>query len=392
MKVLYLNHTGQVSGAERSLLDLLEGVPRDVPAGVACPPGPLASAVRRLGLPVASVDGTVGSFRLHAWHTPRAAVDVVRSAFVVRRLAQRSGANLVHANSVRAGLIATLARRLGGPPVVVHVRDCLPPGGASHLARRLLGRGAAMILANSRYTAARFADGAPLANVRTVYNPVDLARFDPDRIARATARANLGLGEDDGPVLGVIAQLTPWKGQDDAIRILARVRATRPGARLLLVGEAKFTSAATRYDNVAYERTLNDLARELGVADAVASLGERADVPEILRALDVLLVPSWEEPFGRVVIEAMAMGTPVVATNVGGPAEIITSGEDGFVLPPRQPDRWAETVARLTALPVRTAELASRAQRRARTHFGRDVHVAAVLDAYRDTERRVRAA
>src|SRR5204863_500605 len=82
-----------------------------------------------------------------------------------------------------------------------------------------------------------------------------------------------------------------------------------------------------------------------------AFMGERGDLAPILRAMDVVLVPSWEEPFGVAVIEAMAMGVPVLATNVGGPAEIVRSGQEGVTLPPRQPERWAQVLDELLSCP-----------------------------------------
>src|SRR5207248_3224481 len=109
---------------------------------------------------------------------------------------------------------------------------------------------------------------------------------------------------------------------------------------LLLIGEARFTSGATRYDNTAYVQNLHELTDALDLGQAVRFVGHRNDVPEVLAALDIALLPSWEEPFGRVVVEAMAAGTPVVATAVGGPTEIIEEGINGLLVPPREPELW----------------------------------------------------
>ena len=87
--------------------------------------------------------------------------------------------------------------------------------------------------------------------MEVIDNPIDLARFDPSRLDRLSAREQLGVG--DGPLLGVVGQITPWKGQEDAIRALPLIRRVHPDAQLLVVGEAKFVAAATRFDNRAYE-------------------------------------------------------------------------------------------------------------------------------------------
>jgi D-inositol-3-phosphate glycosyltransferase len=201
------------------------------------------------------------------------------------------------------------------------------------------------VVAISRHVAVNFA-GAGWASrgVRVVDNAVDLERFDPARVDRAAARAAVGIHTGEEPVIGVIAQLTPWKGQDLAIRVLAALRARTPSAVLLLTGQAKFVTAATRFDNRAFERLLHELTRDLGVVSQVRFLGERDDPEQVLRATDVLLVPSIEEPFGRTIIEAMAMEVPVVATRAGGAPEILRAGIDGLLVDSREPEEWARAV------------------------------------------------
>jgi glycosyltransferase involved in cell wall biosynthesis len=207
-------------------------------------------------------------------------------------------------------------------------------------------------------------------------NPIDPQRFDPARHEYSEARQQLGL--DGGPMLGVVAQITPWKGQDHAIRVLKRFHRVDPTAKLLLVGETKFLGAATRFDNQAYERALHEAVDELGLQDSVVFLGHHDDVERIIGALDVLLVPSTEEPLGRTVVEAMAMGVPVVATDRGGPAEVIRDGRDGVVLPPDDVGAWAEAAVELSRR-GRSLESREYAQRR----FSPDRHAEQVVALYR---------
>ncbi len=381
MRVLYLNHTAEMGGGERSLLNLLAVLPSALSPTVACPGnGPLASALLDLHVPVTSMPAINGSLRLHPLHSARALVAIAHAALAVQQIARRTGASLVHANSTRAGLAAVLAARYGGPPAIVHVRDCLPTTRAAMTVRRILGEGAAMIFANSRYTAANFTAAGCSAPVVVVHNPVDLSRFDPDRIRRSEVRDKLGLNRST-TLMGVVAQITPWKGQEDAIRALAVLRSRRP-AELLLVGEAKFRGGQSRYDTDGYQSLLRRIAQDLGLADAVHFLGERRDIPEILRALDLLLVPSWEEPFGNVAVEAMAMETPVVASDVGGLAEIVRDRVDGLLLPPRQPERWAEAIDWLIARPGLRAKMGRSGRRRAESDFGRKLYIDTVIAGY----------
>jgi glycosyltransferase involved in cell wall biosynthesis len=387
LRVLYVNHTPVVSGGERSLLSLLAALPAAVQARLAAPRGELTAAAERLGIPVSAITGTAGSLRPHLVHTPRALAEMSFAALQVRRAARRSDAEVVHANSIRAGLVIGLAQAPSAARVV-HVRDCLPPGPLTTATMRLIAATATTIVANSQYTARFVRAAAPDAPVEVVYNSVDLQRFDPARIDRAQARARLGAVGERRVLMAVVAQLSPWKGQDTAIEALKLLREQGVDAHLLLIGSARFVARATRFDNEAYLARLRELVASSGLRDHVSWLGERDDVPELMRALDVLLLPSWEEPFGRAIIEAMALGVPVVATSVGGPAEIIEDGRQGYLLAPREPIAWAEAIRRLAENPERAREMGSAGRRRVEQAFTVADHVAATLAVYERVTRR----
>jgi glycosyltransferase involved in cell wall biosynthesis len=105
-------------------------------------------------------------------------------------------------------------------------------------------------------------------------------------------------------------------------------------------------------------------------------------VPELISALDVLLLPSWEEPFGRALIEAMELEVPVVATNVGGPPEIIVDGREGYLLPPRTPEAWAEAIARIAESPDGGRAMGLAGRRRVEEAFSAERHAADMLAVY----------
>jgi glycosyltransferase involved in cell wall biosynthesis len=345
---------------------------------VAAPLGPLSDRLAGLDVPVAPISGTAGSLRLHPIRTPAALLEVAAAARGVRAVTRRWRPDVVHANSLRAGVISAAAMTQRG--VLVQAHDRLPPSTASALVERAVAWRSAGVLAVSRYVAEPFLRRMP-DRVWVVDNPIDLERFDPARYDRDRERRRLGLSSR-GPVLGVVAQITPWKGQHEAIEALAHVRSRHPNACLLLAGEEKFVDRATRYDNRAYRAALEQSIATLGLRDAVRFLGEVDDVPAVMRALDVLLVPSWEEPFGRSVVEAMAMELPVLATEVGGPAEVITSGDDGLLLPPRRPKAWADAAVALLADKPASAAMGASARRTAVARFGRERCADQVLAAY----------
>ena len=381
MRVLYVSHTAVVSGAERSLLDLLGALPDTVRPLLATPPGQLQTLAQQRGIATTTIAGTAGSLRVHPLHTPRALVEMAVAAWQVRRAAASHKADVVHANSIRAGIVLAFAR-LRRTPTIVHVRDCLPPGATSKLTLRLVAATATTVIANSHYTADSVRAAAPGARVDVVHNPVDLARFDPDAIDRADARARLGPAGGRDLLLGVVGQLSPWKGQDTAIEALGLLCREGLDAHLLLVGSAKFVARSTRFDNNDYVARLQALVARDGLEDRVSWLGEREDVPEIIRALDVLLLPSWEEPFGRAVVEAMAMGVPVVATDVGGPTEVMQDGREGYLREPRNAPAWAHAVRLLADSPALASEMGRAGRRRAERSFTLQRHVTSVLEVY----------
>ncbi len=383
MRVLFVNHTSIVSGAEHSLLTLIDGLPQEVVAGLACPEGPLAMMARERGVEVHPVRGTAGSLRLHPWHTSVAVAEIALSGIQVAQAARRSGASVVHANSLRAGLVAGVGHRLHRHGLVVHVRDCPPDSTTTRLIRRLIAAEADQVVAISEYVAAHFRGEVPRRDIpmQVIDDPIDFAHFRADLRGAEASRSPA-----DAPLLVIVGQISSWKGHDTAIRALHDLRNHHPNARLTIVGEVKFAGANTRFDNRGYLAELHRLVEDLGLAGAVEFVGEREDVPEIMAHADVVLVPSIEEPFGRTVAEAMAVGTPVVATTVGGPAEVIEDGTTGLLAPPGDPLAWSEAISRILEHPDWSLEMARRGGEVARRRFTTQRHAAAMMELYRSVK------
>ena len=343
MRILFVNHTGFRSGAENAMLRLLEALPPEHERGLACPPeGGLKEAVRERGIEQFDLPSVELSVNLHPVQTCRGLGRLLRSALVLQRVAARWRADVIHANSVRAGLVAQIGHRLGGPPVVVQCHDNLPRNRVGQLIRRGTA-GAAAVVCVSDWTAREFNYGLREPKAERVYISVDRERFSPAARGSTAIRAELGLPED-ARLLAEVAQITPWKGQDTAVRAMPMIR-ERFNAHLLIVGDIAFSSQ--RYDNVAFLRSLEELVTELGLEWVVHFLGNRDDVPEIIGALDLLLLPSWDEPFGLVVAEAMSIGTSVLVTERGGVGEYIEDGVNGWVLPPNEPGIWGAAAIEL---------------------------------------------
>jgi L-malate glycosyltransferase len=383
VRVLYVERTGLVGGGERSLLGLLDALPTEVEARLACPDGPLAAQAHGRGASTTKIAESVGSLKLHPLHTPVALGAMTVAAAGVHRAARAWRPDILHANSIRAGMIAAPVARIVNRPLILHVRDRLPSSPMTLRLQATLAARSQAVVAISHHVARAFDPDRRARRLEVIDNPFDLVRLDPARIDRSAARAALGLA-NGAPVLSLVGQITPWKGQEEAVRALAMLRSTHPEAILLVVGETKFTTRATRYDNRAYLRGLHEIIGQLGLQGAVRFLGEREDVPAILRASDVALAPSWDEPFGRAVVEAMAMGVPTVATRVGGPSEIIDDGIDGVLVAPRRPEAWSTAIGRLLDDEPGRLAMGAAARRTALARFGRERHAVDVVALYRE--------
>jgi glycosyltransferase involved in cell wall biosynthesis len=350
-----------VSGAEIALLRLVGAMPAGVECAVACPPGGvLSQRLAEAQIEHLPIPGTSVSFKLNPRWTALGLRDLARSVLAVHRHARAWRADVLHANGTRAGLLATKLRSGRAPVLVVQVHDILPSSRVAEAVRRVLVHSAERIVTVSRAATAAFNTGLSTPTARTLRISIDHERFRPGRYDAASIRRELGVPAD-APLLGEIAQITPWKGQLVAIEALALLREKHPCAHLLLIGEVAFVGPAVRYDNVAYERELHQRVRELELESHVHFLGRRDDVPALMAALDLALLPSWHEPFGTVVAEAMASGTVPLVTNEGGPRETVEDGVTGRVLPPRDAELWARTAAELLDDPARMEAMRARA-------------------------------
>jgi glycosyltransferase involved in cell wall biosynthesis len=313
--------------------------------------------------------------------TPVQIARLAQSAIQVARHAARFDATVLHANSTRAGLMA-VATPSPKRPTVVHIRDWMPSTVTARSVRLALAARADAIVANSEFTLRTFLEGTRYRGIAAaIANPVQMDRFTITEDEVSHEREALGI-PPGAHVLVVLAQITPWKAQDDAIRILATLRDRGLDCVLLLVGDPLFVGSHTYYDNIAYARSLSELVFDLGLTDRVRFLGWRDDVPRVLAAADLVLVPSWREPFGRAAAEAMAIGKPVLATSVGGTTEIIDDGVEGFLLPPRSHQRWADEIYGLLGDPARRAEMGAAGRRRAEKQFAPEQHAEAIASLY----------
>jgi len=312
--------------------------------------GPLVASIRNLGIEVR----VVPAGRL------RQPTHFLRTAGRIAALARRERVDAIFGWMSKAHLYGGVAARLAGVPALWYqlgAPEARWSGGSwmDQLAARLPARG---ILTVSRAGADGQACLRPARPLRVVYPGAELERFEPDALpAPARARLQLGL-PPDGPLIGIVGRLQRWKGMHVLIEAMPRVLAAHPKARAVIVGGEH----APEPDYPAY---LERRARELGVEGHVLLTGLQRNVPEWMQAMDVIVHASTFEPFGIVVIEAMALGKPVVAGAAGGPTEIITPGVNGLLTPYGDTEALARALLRYLDEPEFAHRVGARARERA---------------------------
>lgn len=381
MKILFYNHTGQVSGAERLLLMILSQIDRDsFEPLVVCPEqGPLQEMATDLGVPVESVAGLEARFTWRADHLVRYCKSFLGVISQLRHRVINANPDWLHANSIRAGLVATAATLGLGTKVVWHLHDLLPRHPLSTLIRVFAALSSrTRMIAVSEAVARNFRGRTPRflhARVSVILNAIDLGKFHPDHLAKRRIRKELRYREND-LVLGIVGQLTPRKGQLELLRAFRAALTEVPDMVLLVVGAPLFNR------DEEYREQLKNTAAELGIEQRVRMLGARNDIGAIMQALDVLIVNSSAEPFGLVVLEAMASGTPVLAAAVDGIPEIIEPDKNGCLFPPRDEVALAEAIVNLNRRPAFRERLAEQGRQDVVEHFSLDRYLADLQSFY----------
>ncbi len=384
MKILFYNHTGQASGAEYLLLMILARLDRlKFDPVVICPEhGPLQKLVTEAGVPVRTVEGLNARFTSRPDQLFSYLTSFIRVIRDVRRQVAAINPDLFHANSIRAGLVATAATMGLRTRVVWHLHDLLPRHPFSSLIRTFarLSRRTQMI-AVSQAVADNFVGRLPGLNLRTIVilNGIDLGKFKPNTAASDEVRHELGI--DIGEVvIGIVGQLTPRKGQLELIRAFKRVSEEISGALLLIVGAPLFNR------DEQYAERLKETAVELGIANQVRFTGARKDVAAVMQSLDLLVVNSSAEPFGLVALESLACGTPVLAAISGGIPELIEHERTGWLVKQGDEDALARAMVYLCRHPEIGTQLAEQGKEQMSSRFSADRYLDELQKFYSSTE------
>lgn len=358
---------------------------------------PLLDALRAEGYEVeaASAEGADAQWvrdrgvPLHALPLTRrvASAAHLRSLLALRRLMRDRRYDVVHVHTPVAQVLGRIAARWSRVPVVIYTSH----GYQFHESRpraarwailtleRWLGRWATdFIFTQSQEDAAVTVSAGIIdpGRVRWIGNGVDVRRFAP-RARSEALRARLGLAPDDRAI-GFVGRIVREKGILDLAEAMRGVRLQIPGAKLLIVGDtlASDTDAAAK-------TVLREILARGGLTDAVLFAGYRDDIPDVLAQLDLFVLPSWREGMPRTVLEAMACGLPVVATDIRGCREEVASGETGLLVPPHDPAALAHAVVAILGDPARARAMGARGRERAVEMFDEGIVLDRQLRVYR---------
>ena len=349
LKILFYNHTGVVSGAERVMSMILDKLDRErFQAVVACPEGSrMIELARSQNVRTRGLQTLEARFTWRPDLMIRYLISFAQVIILARRIVIDEEPDAIHANSIRAGMVMSAATMGLGIPVIWHAHDILPRHPLSTAIRLFaMATPRNRILAVSQAVSHRFRGVIlrPLKRrvpIDVIHNAVDLERFQANAKGRQAIRRSLGLDRSQ-LVVGIVGQLTARKGQLELIEAYARVSCEVKDVVLLVIGASLFN----RDDQ--YAERLQRAVESLGIRNQVCFLGPRDDVPGLMQGIDVLVVNSHEEPFALTVLEGLSSGTPVLATAVGGTPEMIRHGENGWLV--KAKDREALAKAMLTLL------------------------------------------
>ena len=388
-RILYVHHGKGIGGAPLSLLYLIRKLDRErfAPTVLCLHESEAAELFRGDGIEMI-VDERMHDFS-HTnvlwypwWQWPKTVLRLAQfpgTYIRARRFLASRRFDLVHLNTSPLTAFGLAARR-EGIPVVWHIREPLQRGYLGlrrAVIRRIIDRCADVVIPICRYDADQL---LPSSRITVVYNFIDFAQWN-DSIDGGAVRKEFGI-PDDAPVALMLGGMNPIKGTAVFVEAALRVLNDRPDAMFLIAGpmvEANFRNRISGR-TVYQKRVLLSIPEQL--QNKLRFLGVRNDIPALLAATDVLCFPSTVPHFARPIIEASAMRVPVIASDLGGPQELVRHEETGLLIPAEDAGELARALVRLFEDPPYRERMGKAGRELAHKKFDADVNTRRIIELY----------
>ena len=362
MKVLFLDQTGKLAGAERVLLDLVRPYHQDCLVGL-FEAGPFQELLAQQNTPV-----TVLARKPITVKREGSLLQGISSfgkfmPLLLKTVQLSRSYDLIYANTPKAMVIGSLASLLSDRPLVYHLHDILTPDHFSNTNRRLIvtlaNRFARKVIAVSQAARNAFIEAGGKAElVEVIYNGFEASKFQGYDAERVIVRQEFGF--TDKFIVGHFCRLSPWKGQDVLLKALTNCP---DNVVAVFVGDALFGEEE-------YAAQLKQLVKDLNLTSRVKFLGFRRDVPRLMTGCDLIAHTSTSpEPASRVLVETMLAGKPLIASRNGGTSELVQEDVMGLLFPAGDHHALAETINKCQQQPEYTAQMAATGQKLARDRF-----------------------
>jgi len=375
IRVLLFDHTAALGGGEIALLNLVRHLDSEKvsPLVVVGAAGPLVELLRTKIAPyVLPLSARVtaiqkGSLGIASLFRIREVLHLVAYVWRLVIFMRRHKVDLVHTNSLKADIIGGVAGRLARRPVIWHIRDRIDedylPNSVVRIFRALCRILPSHVIANSTATLCTLSAGNMRAS-DSIQRAVSDGRMSVVHDGTHLPPLPQSAGQDNAFFrIGLIGRISPWKGQHIFLQAAALVAKRFSNARFFVIGAALFGEDA-------YGSEIRELSRSLAIETLVEFTGFCDDIQSAIAGLDLIVHASTTgEPFGQVIIEGMAAGKPVVATNGGGVPEIVEDGKTGILVPLGDAPAMADAICEVLNDPERARAMGALGRERVEHHF-----------------------
>ncbi|MFH7030244.1 MAG: glycosyltransferase family 4 protein [Heteroscytonema crispum UTEX LB 1556] len=354
MKILFLDQSGKPGGAELCLIDIAKPYSDRCLVGLFAD-GSFRDLLQQNQIPVQVL--TTEAIKVRKESSLAQGLGSLKqlTPLIAKVVQTARDYDLIYANTQKALVIGALASFFSQRPLVYHLHDILSKEHFSQTNRRIAvasANRASLVIANSQASQMAFVEAGGRPEItEVVYNGFGPKNYLINELEVRQLRQELGL--EGKFVIGHFSRLSPWKGQHILIEALVK---SPQKAAVILVGDALFGEQD-------YVENLHKQVAELGLENRVKFLGFRSDIPQLMSACNLIAHTSIApEPFGRVIVEAMLCGRPVVAAKAGGAIELVEEGVNGFLVKPGKPEEVAKVITTCIQEPEKTATIANNAR------------------------------